>query len=536
MSADGRTTPGKRTLSGPESGPRRGALAAAASALLLSAVWLALFGLGGPQHLRSVFAIPAVEPGASATNSPTDTPVVPTATPQPGSIQIVSPASHRGPAGMHVTISGNNFPNGQVPVFASTSPSCSDQPAVLGSVSANGNGFSNAVVDWPASLAPGQYYICAQGVMNAPGFTDMSQTPPGIVLTPTTALAGQPVTITGSNFYGVPAVDFSLQTGGVITQLPTLVGNPDANGSFTLQFTPTAAMAGNQTLVASSPAENGAPTSPIQVKVTLLIQSAATQTVVAPTTSPTGPTPNSSGHSNSSLIVVIIVGIVLVVLAILGLVAFLLLRGRGGPGGPGGGYPQGPGYGEPGSPYGAPYGQSSPGMYAGSGAFPRPGAMDLPETYAGPAIGGVSQWDDTTDIPRDDWQPRPMSGNRRDMDDSLYGVYPEGGEPYPGPRANSGPGYPPPDPWANDDNSRGFGPRDGYGGSGAGPRATYGGGQTRTGRPSGAQPSPYGGSGRDTGRTGAARQDDGWGNDGGWDDDPRGGPGATRPGGGAPGW
>lgn len=536
MSADGRTAPGKRTLNGPASAPRRAGLVAVASVLLMGAVWLALFGLGGPQRLRSVFAIEKAS--GTPTDTTTPTPVTPTATPQPGSIQIISPASHRGPAGMHVTISGTNFPGGQVAVFASTSPSCTDQPAVLGNVNASGNGFSNAVVDWPASLAPGQYYICAQGVVNAPGFTDMSSAAAAITLSTTKITSGQPVTITGSNFYGVPAVDFSLQAGGVITQLPTLVGNPDANGSFTLQFTPTAAMAGNQTLVASSPAENGAPRPPIQVKVTILIQSATTQTVVAPTTSATtGTSTTSSGHSNSSLIVVIIVGIVLVVLAILGLVAFLLLRGRGGPGGPGGGYPQGPGYGEPGAPYGAPYGQSSPGMYAGTGAFPRPGAMDLPETYAGPAIGGVSQWDDTTDIPGDDWQPRPMSGNRRDMDESLYGVYPEGGDPYGGPRMNSGPGYPPPDPWADDGIGRGPGQRGGHGGAGgtgAGPRTTAG-GQTRAGYPSNVRPNPYGGSGRDIGRTGAARPDDGWGDNGGWDDDPP-GPGATRPGGGARGW
>lgn len=516
MSAVGRTAPGERIPSAPTG--RRGAVAVAASLLLLSAVWLALFGLGGPRHLTSVFAIP--QGSETPTATATSTPITPTATPQPGSIQIISPASHRGPAGMRVTLSGTGFPAGQVAIFASTSPSCSDQPAVLGNVSASGNGFSNAVVEWPASLAPGQYYICAQGVVNAPGFVDLSSTPAGITLSPSTVTSGQPVTITGSNFFGVSTVTFSLQSGGVINQLPTLVGNPDANGTFTLQFTPTAAMAGNQTLVASSPPENGATTPPIQVKVTLLIQSAATQTVVAPTTSPGGSTSTPSGHSNSSLIVVIIVGIVLVVLAILGLVAFLLLRGRGGPGG---GYPpQGPGYGEPVAPYGAPYGQSSPGMYPGTGAFSRPGAMDLPETYAGPAIGGVSQWDETTDGPGADWQPRPMSGNRRDMDENLYGVYPEGGDPYGGPGMSSGPAYPPPDPWADDD---------GYG-RGTGTRSGFGGGQTRTGHPSSVRPGPYGGSTRDTGRPGAARPDDGWGDDGGWDVDPRGGPGATRPGGG----
>jgi hypothetical protein len=108
-----------------------------------------------------------------------------------------------------------------------------------------------------------------------------------------------------------------------------------------------------------------------------------------------------------------------------------------------------------------------------------------------------------------------MTGNRReDMDDSLYGVYPEATNPYGGRQANSGPGYPPPDPWADD----------GYGGA-RDPRNTYGGGQTRPGQPSSVRPNPYGGAGRDTGRGGAARPGGGWDDDGGWDDE-----GPARPG------
>ena len=523
MSADGSAANGRQGL-GVVPPRRRRALLSAALALLLSALWLTLFAAGAPHGVKTAFAFPAADPTPTdtPTDTPTSTPVTPTATPQPGSIQIVSPTSRRGPAGMHLTISGANFPDGHIAVFASTNPSCSDQPAVLGSISVAGGSFSNAVVDWPASLPAGQYYVCAQGVVNPPGFLDLSSNPASISLSATTVSAGQMVTITGANFYGVPAVDFSLQAGGVITQLPTLIGNPDANGSFTLQFTPTAAMVGNQTLVASSPAENGAPTAPLSVKVSLLIQSTTTQTVVGVPTTPGGPSATPSNHSNSTVIVIVIVGVVLVILAILGLVAFLILRGRGGPGG---GYPAGPGYGEPVSPYGAPYGQSSPGMYPGTGAFARPGAMDLPETYAGPAIGGVSQWDDTGDAPDAGWQPRPMSGNRRDMDDSLYGVYPEATDPYGGRGAKSGPGFPPPDPWGDDGYGRGQSTRNpSYGG----------GGQPRTGYPSAVRPNPHGGPGRDAGRTGGGRQDDGWG-DGGWDDDPP-GPGATRPGGDTRGW
>ncbi|HEV2404623.1 MAG TPA: hypothetical protein VGR88_04180, partial [Ktedonobacterales bacterium] len=459
MSAGGRTTRGRRTLGIAARQRGRFALAVASVALLLCAVWLALFGLSGPLHTNTVFALPAVS--SPPTDTPTNTPTATaTATAQPGSIQIVSPSSARGPAGMHVTISGTGFSSGQVAVFASTNQSCSDQPAVLSNVTASNNGFSNAVVDWPASLPAGQYFICAQGVTNPPMFTDMSSNPATIALssatttTTTTITVGQTLTITGANFYGVPQVGFSLQNGGVITQLPTLVGNPDANGGFSLQFTPTAAMTGNQTLVASSPAENGAPTSPITVRVSLVIQAGATQTVAVVPTTPSGPTNTSANHSNSSVIIIVIVAVVLIVLAILGIVAFLLLRGRGGPGSgyPGApGYPGDPGYGETNPRYGAPYGQSSPGMYGGTSGFARPGSMDLPETYAGPAIGGVSQWDEGSDAPDPGWQPRPMSGNRRDdMDDSLYGVYPEATNPYGGRPANSGPGYPPPDPWGDD--------------------------------------------------------------------------------------
>jgi len=156
--------------------------------------------------------------------------------------------------------------------------------------------------------------------------------------------------------------------------------------------------------------------------------------------------------------VVLIVAAILAVLLIVGLVAFLMLRGRGA-GGSAMGYPgavSGPGG------YGG-YGASGPmGRYGAGQTGYTTGRIGVPETGTfdtGPKVGAVAQWEEDP-RPGPDWQPRPMSGNRRSYDETpvppYANDYPTTASSYwddqPGqasrPDYNQPETSAPPDPWA----------------------------------------------------------------------------------------
>lgn len=398
-------------------------LALGLAAMLLTLALGIATGNAPPAAARSLAAaIPRL-----ATQADTATPTVTaTNTPSPsGTIALVSPSYGKGPAGAHVTVSGSGFSDSSVSLFASTHANCSNTKAPLGSYPLSGGAFANQTFVWPA-LAPGTYYICAPGLSGgAPSYQQLSASPPSISLSAPRVPAGNSLTISGSNFAGLPAgtpIVVLAQQNGTAINLPAAVLND--NGSFTLPWTVDANLNGLVTIKALSAPEGSAP-SVLQASAVVTILPPATATPTTTTTptatvaAGTGQTSTSRGNSSGGGGgVLLLLGLLaLIVLAGLGVGAFLLLRGRPGPGTQKG-YLEGPsGYGGFGS-----YGQTGgyPGMdpsvtagrmssagyptqFGGSGEYG-------PGEYGGAGIGAVSQWDDVPGEPGPDWQPRPMTG------------------------------------------------------------------------------------------------------------------------------
>lgn len=395
------------------------------------------------------------------------------------SLQLVSPSSGQGPVGAHVTVSGSGWTSSSVSVgaaqSASSCASSSTWQTTFTTQQVSGGDFTATFI-WPSSLSSGQYALCAisadtstsstptatPGVSASQTFTVRSGSPPALSLSQAYVQAGQPVTITGTNFFGAPSgasVSVMLLANGNATSIGQ--ADPGSDGSFTLQYTTNTATIGNVTIQAQSASEGGAPAA-LQATVQLNIVAAATPTAtVAPTatatTSPTAqvvPTPKANdtgaGGNNTGLIVLLVVAIGLVLLALLGLIAFFLLRKRDGDGGPDGGY----GY-DPQNPqgYGA-YGQGDSRYLQGvTGRQAQPGFFGPNDEY-GPQEpfpmppGRVSQWNEPPAEPGPDWQPRPMTGNRRPYSDppatTLYGPEGQAGGDVQRP---SGGDYSPADPW-----------------------------------------------------------------------------------------
>jgi hypothetical protein len=410
------------------------------------------------------------------------------------SLTLVSPSSGQGPVGTHVTVQGAGWDAGATVSIgaAQSSNSCTTQPGgstPLDSKTADGSGSFQDTFTWPSSLSSGQYFICAAESSGTPtlsttwpSFTVLAAAPPTLSLSSGIVQAGQQITITGSNFFGLTngqSVQVGRIVGGTFVTIATPA--PGSNGTFVVNYTTDPNDSGNYTIQANSPSEGGAPPA-LSASASLVIQPAATATpspTITATTSPTAatspttaassaPPPSSSnGDSGGGLVVLLIAGIVVTLLALGGAMAFLLLRQRRGsgpayPGGPGGpslpGGPRTGGFGEP--PYGpitgpVPgafpsqagwYGGGAP--YGGSGAYGGgAGPLGVPDPYAGQPVGGVALWAETDPGPGPDWQPRPMSGARRDYDAPGYGG--PLSRPTPGPNEPTNPaGFGPPDPWA----------------------------------------------------------------------------------------
>lgn len=420
----------------------------------------------------------------------------------PQNVSLVSPSSGQGPVGAKLTVQGSDWTSSIVTVgIATSTANCANPtagsdsgwiytvPAAVGTT----NGSFTFSFTWPASLTAGSpYYLCAapgsqppngSGVPSQQTFTVRSSQPPTLSLSSSTVQVGQPFTITGNNFYGVPSVTISINN--VFNQSAT----PDSNGSFIVTVTPTAGQAGNANILAQSPPEGNNP--PVLTAVAQITVLGAPTVTPDPSPSPS-PSPSvdttstaaSSGGTlgttstdsggGGGLIIALIIAILLVLAAIAGAVTFLVLRRRGGPGrefpgGPGSGGPGGPGgdwggYSGPGRGTGPvpQFGQTATGRYSATGAYGPTGYYPQPDPYASQQVGGVAQWDDAPQtggvaawddreesVPGPDWQPRPMSNNRRRYDDPSYPSYaapdeppvdPYGGVPTAG-------GYPPPDPW-----------------------------------------------------------------------------------------
>lgn len=497
-------------------------LIAATLALLASALLLLADATGAvpasllphtPLHARNAHAI-----AAAATSTST-----PTATPQPKTpvITLVSPSAGQGPVGAHITISGHDFSGSSATIYATTQPDCGGSQGTLTTPRVSGGSFNTTFI-WPTNLGNGTYYLCASGITSgAPTYQVLSSSPPTLSLSVSTAFAGDAITVTGSNFVGISngqSIFITESAGGTPRTLTQAIV---ADGSFSVSETLSKDIVGNNvTINAYSPAEGGS-TSVLQASASLTVQgSTPTPTVtVEPTASVSGGTtpstsPPNKQSGNTGLIVLLIVGIVLALLVILGVVAYLVLRGRGGnEPGAGGEYPGGGSYGG--------YGQGATGRYPQANQFGRSGVYDTPNAYtepfAGPPVGGVSQWDDPEPAPGPDWQPRPLTGYglaESDTRSDPYGQHPDypGGASQPPVRQGT---YPPVDPWdtpSNQSNQPGRNAGPGYP-----PGSTFGGntGRTRATGPTGSAPQPR-------------PQPGGWGDapsDGGW-----GGGSATRPG------
>jgi hypothetical protein len=408
--------------------------------LLLADATGAVPGLLSPLHAIQVQSKPEDTPtpttGASAT--PTNTVAAP-----PPSITLVSPSSAQGPVGAHITIHGSDFPGGSPSIFASVQADCS-QPSGTLPVTANVSGGSfTATFVWPATFPAGVYYICTAGMSNSTAvYQVLSSSPPALSLSTLTIQIGQPLTIQGSNFVGLPTgamvslTESGSQTGGgqppVTLQLNPVVDN---NGSFSVSWTVQGPTTGLVTIRAFADSEGGHP-AVLQASATVTIQAAATATAtvaVSPTAQGTiagggGTNSTSNGSAGSIvLIVLLIVGILMAIAVIVGIVIYLSVRRRD----PHAGQGQTPGYtGYTGyNGYGG-YGSYGDTTIQSSSQYPL-GAQDDGFSGAGqfgwPQAGGqVSQWEDTNSQPGPDWQPRPMSG-----------YYPSYNDPTPNPGGSS---------------------------------------------------------------------------------------------------
>ncbi|MGH2514591.1 MAG: hypothetical protein ACRDHP_02960, partial [Ktedonobacterales bacterium] len=231
-----------------------------ASASILAAglcVLLLLAGAAGllPRHVAAATAFAApfpIQPNAS--------------------ISLVSPSSGKGPVGATLTVQGSGWTANQVAIGAASSAAGCVSPnagggngwlATLATASVS-NGAFNQSFTWPSTLSTSATYaLCAisalggqpaatGGVAAAQTYTVRSSQPPTLSLSSSTVQVGQPFTITGSNFYGMPTINISINT--VFNQSVS----PDGSGSFIVTVTPTASQAGNANILAQSPPEGSA--------------------------------------------------------------------------------------------------------------------------------------------------------------------------------------------------------------------------------------------------------------------------------------
>ncbi|HLY31867.1 MAG TPA: hypothetical protein VKQ36_12630 [Ktedonobacterales bacterium] len=405
------------------------ALALAALVLLLLGEALGILPGGSP------LGAPAAR-GAQRDDTPT--PTVTASPPPTGTITLVSPISHQGPAGVTLTISGLGWGASSVTITANigSCPATALTTNTLSTVATSGGAFE-ADPPWPAALTQtGIYTLCAYDGQNTPvagpTYTLLTSSSPTLTLSPTNAPVNQSVTITGANFVGVQNVTVkAMQSDGTTHNIGTYP--PDATGAFTAQYVPQASDVGSISITATSEIDPNASTPALSATAQLTVGAANTPTpTVAATTPPVNPNNNSSSHGPSvGVIIALVVGILLALLLIIGLVMLVIIRrnradedaepgyGRG----PDGRTPPRRGFGGEtgyGRGYSGAYGAYSD-EYPTSGSFASGARRAYGESRYGDEYadrvpsGGVSGWDDPEPDPN--WRSRPMSGRRPALSD-----------------------------------------------------------------------------------------------------------------------
>jgi hypothetical protein len=414
-------------------------------------------------------------------------------------LTLAVPSSGQGPVGAHITVIGSNWATADVLVgVAAPGAACSDPSSWVQTFNRVRPQADSSIVftfDWPNTLTStgGSYSICASsnaGVASV-AYQLASLSSPTLTLNPPTTNAGSIVAVSGANFVGSGSVTLSVTNAqGKTHELTTL--SPNGSGGFDLSYQPRPTDLGDVTLRAFTSAPQGMRPA-LDVTAMLHVDAALTPT---PGVTPTVPvvTQPTRGNSDSTLVVIlVVVAAILLALLVTGSVLFFMMRNRkkpedGSDFAPGYFGGSGPGYGRPGNIYSDMYQDNG---YGGMGNMGNPG-WDAPtqglftyhESGYAPQPGyenDAGGWPES-DEPDPDWRPRPMTGQwhaPEDYNDAPYGTY--------GGSAN----HPPPDPWAN--------PEDSYGQPGQ-PRGTD---QSYDGTSRGGYP-PYGprsrGSGGEPGR------------------------------------
>lgn len=449
-----------------------------------------IFQIGGFSPGGVAYGAPLNHSGSNVANALDATPTITVPAANPPTLSLAVPSSGAGPVGAHLTVTGSNWGAADVAIGAAApGASCADPNSWIQTLLHVRPQADQTIVftfTWPSGLtgAGTPYLICASnsaGMANV-SYRVLSTAPASLALSPTTTNAGSLVTITGANFLGSGTITLSVTDGqGNSRDLTTV--SPDAGGAFSLQYQPRPTDVGDETIYAIAKAnvpQNMEPA--IVVSAKLHVDPALTPTPGATPTSSVVASPGTRDTSNnSSPLLLIVLGILGLLLAIGAAVAvfFVVVRNRNKP--------------DDGGQFGAArYGGSNPG-------FGRPGNI-YNDMYQdpGPGTGGVAnmgnpEWDAPTQAGYPTYDPYDRGGYAGDdpYGQSGYppqpgygaGGWPEPEEPDPNwrPRPMTGQGHvqddygqnPPPDPWANPENSYGqqgqpYGGGQSFGGSSRG--------------------------------------------------------------------
>jgi hypothetical protein len=358
-----------------------------------------------------------------------------------------------GPVGEHARVHGSGFTSfaGQQLTLGLVQGDTGSQTGLcdpstakvpVGSVTPDGSGSFDYKFDWPALASSGTWSICALKPDGTPTgnsengtFTVLSDKPPAIAVSTSTAQAGGPITVTGTSW--LPAQrNISVYVGQCAAcdgpiYTSQIVGS-DTSGHFSATLTIPPAVIVTDAVV-SAATTNGvlalSPQDSPHLAITPLPPTATVEpspTATSTTTPTTAPVQGgqadqsgqSTGGANVGLIIGLVVAIVLLLAAIVGLVVYLLVKRNQPPSGPGG-------PGRPGSGFGSGFDRE-----VGSG-FDRTGYR-TPTGYGPPRSSPMAPVPANPNLWGDDW------------DDTRTSGYPgqRMGTQYPGDEPTN-PGYPP---------------------------------------------------------------------------------------------
>lgn len=345
----------------------------------------------------------------------------------PPPFQITSPLYNgvaEGPVGTNVSVQAAAGSGWDVGATITLSVTLEDHatcdattaiPVSTASITVANDGSFGATFVWPSAASQtstsATYVVCANesGAGTLAGrstnvFNVLGNAAPTLDVSPTTAHAGDPVQITGANWFPIQPITLRLQgVGQTFQQDPgEQLGNtvtPDQNGNFTISVTlPTnrvgSSTTGNaQDVVATMGTANSTNVYPLMAtsqQLSILPQVTPTPSpTLAPTFTPVHQSSGGGGSTNTNQekLLIALLGLIAVVLLLAGIiVAVLALRGRNPQNGPPG---------TPGAPPNGGYGGYGPGdsdATVADGNWPERG------------------WNDD-----DRWQPpggRPWSGTR----------------------------------------------------------------------------------------------------------------------------